>query len=179
MNDGGRERTDVNTREEANFRLTTKERSWRPTWVYIAKPYFKKFFFFIFYKNHYQIYYFKKLSKTDELLKLLLNPDGLSTQSILATTAYSANNPQKECYTQSRKIKLTWYFSKEVLIKCTLLMTFWPFKNKVTLELELSSKRVVTALTGNPECGQEAHTTCNSSSKGSDLQGHPHMLNTY
>lgn len=52
---------------------------------------------------------------------------------------------------------------------------YWSFKNNVTLELELSSKTVITALTENPECGQEAHTTCNSSSKGSDLQGHPHV----
>lgn len=33
-------------------RLNAKERPWRPTWMYIAKPYFKKIFF-IFYKNHY------------------------------------------------------------------------------------------------------------------------------
>lgn len=58
-------------------------------------------------------------------------------------------------------------------------MMYWLFKNKVTLELELSSKRVITVLTENPECGQEAHTICNSSSKESDLQGHPHVLNTY
>lgn len=58
-------------------------------------------------------------------------------------------------------------------------MMYWPFKNKVTLELELSSKTVITALTENPECGGRRLTPpVTPVPKGLTSKG-THMLNTY
>lgn len=44
MNDGGEGEQMLIPEKKQNLpsRLTAKERSWRPTWVHIAKPYFKK-----------------------------------------------------------------------------------------------------------------------------------------
>lgn len=44
MNDGGEGEQMLIPEKKQNLpsRLNAKERSWRPTWVHIAKPYFKK-----------------------------------------------------------------------------------------------------------------------------------------
>lgn len=57
-------------------------------------------------------------------------------------------------------------------------MMYWPFKNEVTLELELSSKTVITALTQNPECGHRLTPPVTPVPKALTSKG-IHMLNTY
>lgn len=48
MMGGGGEQMLIPKKQTLPSRLNAKERSWRPTWVYTAKPYFKKNFFLHF-----------------------------------------------------------------------------------------------------------------------------------